>query len=105
MQNGQNNGVGFFGIAVSSWCNSARGPGARNNGWFGRRVSSWCVSPRGPSYSLNLGASGISLARYFFSAASLWREGKLERDKPYVHTLVQIKTRIKHITGATRGAE
>lgn len=28
MQNRQNNGVGFFGISVSSWCNSARGPGA-----------------------------------------------------------------------------
>lgn len=48
MQNRQNNGVGFFGLAVSSWSNSQRGPGVRNNGWFGRRVSSWCVSPRGP---------------------------------------------------------
>ena len=30
MQNGQNNGVGFFGLAVSSWSNSQRGPGVIN---------------------------------------------------------------------------
>lgn len=77
MQDMKNNAVGFFGIAVSSWCNSARGPSGRSNGWFGRPVSSWCVSPRGPSYSLNLGASGISLARYFWSWASNKSPGKV----------------------------
>ncbi len=77
MQNGQNNGVGFFGLPVSSWSNSQRGPGIRNNGWFGRRVSSWCVSPRGPSYALNLGASGISLSRYFWSWAGNKSPGKV----------------------------
>lgn len=29
MQNGKNNGVGFFGLAVSSWSNSQRGPGRK----------------------------------------------------------------------------
>lgn len=55
MQNMKNNAVGFFGIAVSSWCNTARGP----------------------SYALNLGASGISLSRYFLSWASNKSPGKV----------------------------
>lgn len=54
MQNGQNNGVRFFRIAVSSWCVS-----------------------RGPSYALSLGASGISLSRYFWSWASNKSLGKV----------------------------
>jgi len=77
MQTRHSFAVGFFGILVSSWCNSARGPGARNNGWFGRRVSSWCVSPRGPSYALNIEASYISLARYFWSWAGNKSPGKV----------------------------
>ena len=55
MQNMKNNAVGFFGIAVSSWCNTARGP----------------------SYALSFGASGISLSRYFFSWASNKSPGKV----------------------------
>lgn len=55
MQNMKNNAVGFFGIAVSSWCNTARGP----------------------SYALNLGATRMSLSRYFLSWASNRSPGKV----------------------------